>query len=643
MMRLEDDDCSDIPSYSLEVLRKRSMEKNADKFADPRKIMLEIPDHETSRAMEEAVVAHAQLLGIDPYLDKEFLWIAEEALVAELAYPWVEIVDQSSKKTYFLNEETHESTWDSPLDAYYREMFERLKNERDARVRQAAYEQQSQNNRHNNNNNHPRLDAVQREDDNDSSSIKSARRLRRELERERDHYKSQKAEWAQREAQLARQHKRREEQLCQERDEWRAKLVALEKAHMQQETESPCSPQPSIANQSNNEHNMQQVEADRKVKEFLAKEVEELQSANRQLCKDLEQKTALANELEGASAENSHLRKKLEQHEALAKEVEELHTTSGQICKDLEQKTTLVNELKEELCATNAQLRKNLEEKESLAKGVEELRATNVQLRKDLELAANRMTESDAGKDKLLENLDKLATLAEQNEQALQHERVRARELQTNLSKASLELELAKENLCDLRTENAELLQQNLKRSSFSEQLRVQYQERLEALQANLEAEKARCVGAEAALQAAQTSFSELQARLIDAERREMSSTRLAKTETMQRTHVERLLLEHKLTCKCNAKKIGRVAPGMSLLSKKYQQTRSNTNENQTLECEGPKYDSDSEVLIMRQQTPRHVEKKIRQLEKRVRELRRSEANTKEVAAQMIIATTKMI
>ena len=73
-----------------------------------------------------AVLEHAKFLGMDPVAHAEFLWLAEEALVAPMPAGWTACEDEASKAVYYYNEHTGESRWDNPLDEQYRAMFTNL-------------------------------------------------------------------------------------------------------------------------------------------------------------------------------------------------------------------------------------------------------------------------------------------------------------------------------------------------------------------------------------------------------------------------------------------------------------------------------------------------------------------------------------
>jgi len=73
----------------------------------------------------EEIHKYAIHLGIDPMADKEFLWLAEEALCAPLPPHWTEHLDPD-KGVYYFNANTGESAWEHPMDDYYRKLFKSL-------------------------------------------------------------------------------------------------------------------------------------------------------------------------------------------------------------------------------------------------------------------------------------------------------------------------------------------------------------------------------------------------------------------------------------------------------------------------------------------------------------------------------------
>lgn len=64
---------------------------------------------------EDAVTAFARQLGIQPSEDAELGWIAENGLQAELPPRWTSCSDPNTGYTYFVDEDTQNSSWDHPL------------------------------------------------------------------------------------------------------------------------------------------------------------------------------------------------------------------------------------------------------------------------------------------------------------------------------------------------------------------------------------------------------------------------------------------------------------------------------------------------------------------------------------------------
>jgi len=81
----------------------------------------------TEDVFRQAVIDHAMFLGIDPVKEDQYLWLAEEALMAQLPSDWEIFDDEASGQQYFYNSRTGQSTWDNPLDEPYRRLFIRLK------------------------------------------------------------------------------------------------------------------------------------------------------------------------------------------------------------------------------------------------------------------------------------------------------------------------------------------------------------------------------------------------------------------------------------------------------------------------------------------------------------------------------------
>jgi len=71
------------------------------------------------------LIAYARYLGIDPVVDHDLLWIAEEALAAPLPSEWTEHFD-SSDRVFYYNATTHVSSWTHPLEHLYRETYKTI-------------------------------------------------------------------------------------------------------------------------------------------------------------------------------------------------------------------------------------------------------------------------------------------------------------------------------------------------------------------------------------------------------------------------------------------------------------------------------------------------------------------------------------
>lgn len=74
----------------------------------------------------QAIMDHALSLGMDPERDAGFLWLAEEALTAELPDEWEPV--ESDGQQYYYNRRTGQSSWENPLDEPYRRLFLKLRN-----------------------------------------------------------------------------------------------------------------------------------------------------------------------------------------------------------------------------------------------------------------------------------------------------------------------------------------------------------------------------------------------------------------------------------------------------------------------------------------------------------------------------------
>jgi len=75
---------------------------------------------------QKAIKEHAKYLGMDLIVDKEFLWIAHQSLLAPLPPDWEQF--ESPDGNYYFHQPSNKTTWIHPLDKHYRKMFQTEKN-----------------------------------------------------------------------------------------------------------------------------------------------------------------------------------------------------------------------------------------------------------------------------------------------------------------------------------------------------------------------------------------------------------------------------------------------------------------------------------------------------------------------------------
>lgn len=73
------------------------------------------------------LISYAKYLGIDPVIDGDLMWIADEALRAPLPCEWTEHHD-SSERIFYYNVDTHESSWTHPLEQLHRDTYKSIVN-----------------------------------------------------------------------------------------------------------------------------------------------------------------------------------------------------------------------------------------------------------------------------------------------------------------------------------------------------------------------------------------------------------------------------------------------------------------------------------------------------------------------------------
>lgn len=71
------------------------------------------------------LIAYARYLGIEPLVDGDLMWIADEALNAPLPSEWTEHQD-SADRVFYYNVNTHASSWTHPLEQLHRDTYKNI-------------------------------------------------------------------------------------------------------------------------------------------------------------------------------------------------------------------------------------------------------------------------------------------------------------------------------------------------------------------------------------------------------------------------------------------------------------------------------------------------------------------------------------
>jgi hypothetical protein len=85
-----------------------------------------LSEQEIDLLKQRAIEEHAKYLGMDLIVDKEFLWIAHQSLLAPLPPDW-EQFESPDGEIYYFHQPSNESSWIHPHDDHYREMFKKEK------------------------------------------------------------------------------------------------------------------------------------------------------------------------------------------------------------------------------------------------------------------------------------------------------------------------------------------------------------------------------------------------------------------------------------------------------------------------------------------------------------------------------------
>ncbi|XP_071843153.1 centrosomal protein of 164 kDa-like [Apostichopus japonicus] len=85
-------------------------------------LVLEEDYDENYQPNEEDNLEYAQVVGINPDIEQELMWIAREGINAPLPNDWKPCQDTGGGDIYYFNFSTGESMWDHPCDEFYRTM-----------------------------------------------------------------------------------------------------------------------------------------------------------------------------------------------------------------------------------------------------------------------------------------------------------------------------------------------------------------------------------------------------------------------------------------------------------------------------------------------------------------------------------------
>lgn len=79
------------------------------------------------------LIAYARYLGIDPVVDGDLMWVADEALNAPLPSEWTEHHD-SADRVFYYNVQTRASSWTHPLEQLHRDTYKAIVNFRSGKL-----------------------------------------------------------------------------------------------------------------------------------------------------------------------------------------------------------------------------------------------------------------------------------------------------------------------------------------------------------------------------------------------------------------------------------------------------------------------------------------------------------------------------
>lgn len=87
------------------------------------KPQISLSEEKINLLKQQAIEEHAKYLGMDLIVDKEFIWIAQQSLLAPLPPDW-EQFESPDGTFYYFHQPSNKSTWIHPHDDHYRKMFQ---------------------------------------------------------------------------------------------------------------------------------------------------------------------------------------------------------------------------------------------------------------------------------------------------------------------------------------------------------------------------------------------------------------------------------------------------------------------------------------------------------------------------------------
>ena len=78
----------------------------------------------------EEILEYARFIGMDPEVDADLLWVAEQGLKEPLDEEWKPCKTADEEKIYYFNFRTGESVWEHPSDEKFKALYQEEKDKR---------------------------------------------------------------------------------------------------------------------------------------------------------------------------------------------------------------------------------------------------------------------------------------------------------------------------------------------------------------------------------------------------------------------------------------------------------------------------------------------------------------------------------